>query len=773
MEEFIGLNESSIKIRRKGWYSAMKDLTVYVLVFTLALSCSSRHLSAEPARHSLDEYGDISKPDTAAVALQKGIEELVKAGGGILEIPPNASAALKVENVVQKKIDEPTVTIIDYRGGYTKTLLPSIGKHQTGVWAGNRLERKLNLGQTSLPHCGVYSNQAIQNYMISGASSYMLTLTDPVKAGTDVKCYADSIRGIWVGQYLTVTGKPMHYTEPYDRIVVKSIAWDKERRCNYLTADFKHDHPAGCIIYNKHVVNGMQIEGYSNCDNQSMELQVTRHHYAVGDSFVISGQLKYMSDVFCGFGDEGGVVLNAETIGEINGFHSTVEAVDWEKDEITYAPGITNPHTLSDSRPLINMNPKKWITDGTVTIVAPGGTYKGRSNPGRIGGVANVFNYQGGLILGSPDCGWTPDVVGRYFAITDPTEIIQASDPSSVGGYAQLAGRPIYRWYQIMDFKEDPDGVKIIKILRVRWSAVAAGAPKLFVDDNYTSDGHERPLPYAIAPGAWVYDISQGWADTIPTGGWVGKDAPRKIKVTPGGDRGTKLDFEAGDAIEQPPGPDPWQPRPIRIRQFDQMPSTMDNATIEVQQLGRVQVPTAISLDGIIQSVDQLKTRKDRKPPWSTAINIGSLCDRGITFNGDVTNSAILFNQPNGRAQPIHWAKGPGNLNSLQVPPSTGDFLFTGGDINLTDKGLKRTTGISATGTKANNLRGINVPVAAGLTAVTVVFSQPEADANYAVSVTPSWMTNCCVSAKSDKGFTVQMGTAAPEGARLDWVIVR
>lgn len=729
--------------------------------------------TAEPARHSLDEYGDISKPETAAVALQKGIEELVKAGGGVLEIPANAPGGLKVENVVQKKIDEPTVTIIDYRGGYMKTLLPSIGKHQTGVWAGSRLERKLNLGQTSLPHCGVYSNQAIQNYMISGASSYMLTLTDPVKAGQDVKCYVDSIRGIWVGQYLTITGQPMSYVEPYDRITIKSIGWDKERRRNYFTTDLKFDHPVGCIVYNKHVVNGMQIEGYSNCDNQSMELQVTRHHYAVGDNFVISGTMDYMGDVFSGFGDEGGIVLNAETIGEINGFHSTIEAMDLSKDEITYAPGITNPPTLSNSRPLINMNPKKWRTDGTVMIVSPGGTYKGRSNPGGIGGTANVFNYQGGLILGSKDCGWKADVVGRFFALTDPLEIIEANDASSVGGYAQLAVRPIYRWYQIMDFKEDPDGAKIVKILRVRWSAVAAGAPKLFVDDNYTSDGHERPLHYAIAPGAWVYDVSQGWADTIPTGGWVGKDAPRKIKVVTNGDRGTKLGFEVGDSIEQPPGPDPWQPRPIRIRQFDQMPTTMDNSTIEVQQLGRVQVPKAISLEGIITTRDELKTRKDRKAPWSTAINVGSLCDWGLVFGSEVINAAILFGQPNGYAQPIQWVTANNGASRLVVPPATGDFVFSGGNLDVSDRSVRRVTGLSATGTNANNLRGINVAVPEAAQEVAITFPKPEADANYAVAITPSWMTNLCVSSKTEKGFAVQLGGAAPAGAKLDWVIVR
>jgi len=408
-----------------------------------------------------------------------------------------------------------------------------------------------------------------------------------------------------------------------------------------------------------------------------------------------------------------------------------------------------------------------------VLVVSPGGTYQGKTYPSVIGGIANVFNYQGGLILGSKECPWTADVVGRFFALTDPSEIIEANDKSRVGGYAKLAGRPIYRWYQIREFKENPDGTKVIKILRVRWSAVAAGAPKLFDDDNYTRDGHERPLRYAIAPGAWVYDISQGWADTIPTGGWIGKTAPRKLRVAPCGDRGTPFDFEVGDAIEQPPGPDPWQPRPLRIRQFDQMPTTMDNATIEMQQLGRVQVPTAISMGGIIRAVSQLPTRKDKKAPWSTLIHCDSLCDWGLVFGADVINAAILFGQPNGRAQAMQWVTGPGTASRLIVPPATGDFTFSGGHLDLSGKSARRVTGLSATATTANNLRGINVEVKEGAQDLQVAFPDPEADAVYAVSVTPTWMTNLCVSAKKSDGFTVQFGTPAPPGAKVDWILVR
>jgi len=752
------------------WKKAIASAMVMFVALGLGLRAET---GSVPGARLLGEFGDITTAEQAAKTLEDAVSQLMAEGGGILVIPPDAPERLQVQNLSQTDIRGPGVTIIDYRKGFLTYHLAPLGKHQTGIWAGSRLSRTLNLGQKSLPHCTTNTNLAIQNYMVSGASSYMATLTEPVKKGKDARLYVDLIRGIWVGQYLTVTSSAVGYAPPYDRVIVKSIGWDPQKRCNYFTADLEYDHPASALVYNKHVVDGLQVHGYSNCDNQSMELQVTRHEYSVGDTFVISGHMKYMGDIFSGFGDEGGVVINAETIGELDSFHSTVEAVDWSKDEITYAPGKVMAHTLSNSRPLINMNRDKWITEGTVRIVAPGGTYRGKSYPGVIGGPHNVFNYQGGLILGSAECPWTEDVVGRFFAVTDPSEVILPDDKSTAGGYAKLPGRPIYRWYRIREFKRNEDGTKVIKILRVRWSAVAAGAPKLFDDDNYTRDGHERPLSYAIAPGSWVYDVSQGWADTFQSGGFISASAPRKIKVVPSGDRGTRFDFEPGDPIEQAVGPDPWQPRPIRVRQFDQMPSTMDNAAIEVQQVGRVQVPYCLRIIGIITSRDQLPTRKDKKPPYGTAIDIRSLTNVGINFDSEVLHAAMVFRQPNGRPQPIRWRNDTTGSSSLIVPPETGDFVFAGGNLDASGNALQHVAGISATETPAANLRGINVPVKKGAKEVRVLFQKPEADDNYAVSVTPSWLTTACVPHQNGEGFTVRFGTAAPANARFHWVLVR
>ena len=160
------------------------------------------------ADRSLEEFGDISTVEAAQQALDRAIDEIIAAGGGSLLIPEGAPERLRVENLRQAKrstFDEaPVVTIVDRRRGYLTYRVAPIGKHQDGTWAGFRVERVLNLGEQSLPHCGRHSAQSIDNYVISGSTSYMHTLTQPVKKGEDQRLYVDTIRGIWVGQYLNV-----------------------------------------------------------------------------------------------------------------------------------------------------------------------------------------------------------------------------------------------------------------------------------------------------------------------------------------------------------------------------------------------------------------------------------------------------------------------------------------------------------------------------------------------------------------------------------------
>jgi hypothetical protein len=63
--------------------------------------------------------------------------------------------------------------------------------------------------------------------------------------------------------------------------------------------------------------------------------------------------------------------------------------------------------------------------------------------------------------------------------------------------------------------------------------------------------------------------------------------------------------------------------------------------------------------------------------------------------------------------------------------------------------------------------------VKAGETTVAVAFPVEEADAEYAVFIEQSWLSSRAVLKKESKGFTVQFERPAPDGAKLDWMIVR
>ena len=154
-------------------------------------------------------------------------------------------------------------------------------------------------------------------------------------------------------------------------------------------------------------------------------------------------------------------------------------------------------------------------------------------------------------------------------------------------------------------------------------------------------------------------------------------------------------------------------------------------------------------------------------------VNLDSLADVGIDFQGDVLDAAIVFRQPDGHVQPIRWRNDVVGSSSLVVEPETGDFVLAGGNVDVSGKALERVKGVSATDTPAANLRGIDVPVEAGATEVEVRFPIAEKDSQYAIAVMPSWMTNICSPTKTPEGFTVQFGTPAPEAARIQWIMVR
>jgi hypothetical protein len=158
----------------------------------------------------------------------------------------------------------------------------------------------------------------------------------------------------------------------------------------------------------------------------------------------------------------------------------------------------------------------------------------------------------------------------------------------------------------------------------------------------------------------------------------------------------------------------------------------------------------AIDISGMGMTRDDIKQRKDKKPSYGTVLNIGVASSVGIDFKGDTPDTAIMFRQPNGQLQPIRWRDDVVGSSSLIVEPKTGDFKLHGGQaLDVGGMSVTQARGLSATEKPAANLRGIDVPAPQGATEMIVKFPRPEADAAYAVSVTPSWLGNVAVTAKT------------------------
>ena len=755
--------------------------------------------------------------------MDKASKWIIANGGGLLIVPSGVAVNLEIKNIYQNdRKSGPTVTIIDRRKGYEIRHLPQVGKNSPIGWVGNYQSRKLNM-KKSLAHCGGTHVNGYRNTLIKGAISYDQVIEKAVKKGKNVRIDVPSIRGLAPSMYLTLTGKSWSYAAPYDRLRVKTVAYDPKSKRNYITADLKYDHPKGALLYNKNVTGSLSIETSSNCDNQTWgELAVVKRQYAQGDNCNIASMYTYQGDVFSGLGDERGVGIDSQIAQDIDPFYGVVEKVNWKNDAITIKPGICNIHKLATSRPLINMNKKKWITGGKVRIVSPkdwGGeiiknpamsaedihkngievkkakftfvdkngktqpsiidynnhpvykfkhVYKGRAYPSII---LSYTNKLGGLIEGSADCGWTEDVIGRYFAVASKGEYLYPGDRSLGGTFGGGSlKRPYYRWYKIKTFNKRPDGTCTIKIKRIRWAAVNAGAPKLYNEDNYTSDGHDRPMDYIIAPGAYVYDISDAWEDRKQQGGVTYKADKRTLRVVPKGDRNTAFDFAPGDPIVQAVGPDPAIPVAFRIRMFNHTPGTMEEAGIDIVNSGTVVVDNGISIMSRGINKDAVKKRKDRKPYFNTAININTVTGNAIKFHGDVTNAALMFEQPHDREQPIKWRTKAGST-TLTVNPSTSDMDIKGSALAV--KGVKKLQGISGTDKLASNLRGIDVGVKHNSKHICINFNKVEVDGEYSLSVLPSWFTQIKIKSKGAKGFVVDFSTPAPENAKIDWQLIR
>ena len=736
--------------------------------------------------HSLNAFGPTSNPQETERTYRKALDALTAADGGILVVPEDVPSQANLENVARwsHSVDPPScslrdwqvgpgVLVLDNREGNITLRVPQAGKRNNG---GITLQRTLRLPPgDSLTHWTEESVLNIENQVVHGPVNYMEWILAPVKAGPDARFYVPTVRNLFKGMFLNLHAGP-GYQGPVARATVKDIGWDAEKKLYYFTADTPYDHKAAAMAQNKSHTPAIRIVNHLNAANQTFFLYNKLNQYANGDSYIYAATFDYMGNVHSMPGDENGNCFAALIHSLNDSFYGTVQSMDSDAGKLVFKKG-QNARTLANSRPLINLNEEKWIVQGKVIVVPPNDPtaphetedegrwpYQGKSYPSRIekspltGGQVLVM---GGLIRGDRDCPWDESLVGRFFAIDEDSEYIKGR-----GARAKLK-----RWYEIAAVTVNPDGTRDLQVKRYWWGAKDWNSVTLYDPENYTRDGHERPLSYVIAPGAYVNNVS----DAVGAPHQIQGKPPFTIGISPSPDQGSPADFAPEDPIEQAIGADPFKPQGLRLWSFDQVPGAWPSALIDLGSFGNVARAAAIAVHGGPTSLEDCETRRERRPAFDKILAINGASTVGIDCAADFANAAILFRQPN-HEQPIKWLYGredgkPAREAVLKVSNANGDFLLEGGDLRL--DGSVVAGGLSADATPARNLRGKNVPVEPGAQSLEIAFPVAEADGDYAVFVEQNWLSNRAITKQSGLGFTVAFDAPAPAGAKLHWMLVR
>lgn len=736
----------------------------------------------------LEDYGPTKTPADVSRAWAAARDAL-KGRAGIVIVPSDAWAALKPDSLQSLiRTPEPPAQTKQWKIGPGTTVLTADRERtllEVPPLSGLKIERDFRLNDgDSAPHWGTHPMLQLDSRIVKGTISYLDWLQAPTAKGADARFYVPTVRGLSPGQFINVHGNS-GYGGGVIRACIKSLGWDAEKQLHYFVADTDMDHRAGAIAQNKSNSGIIHMTQTSNADNQTYDVKVIRNQYAHGDTYVYYCDFNYMTNVHSAAGDENGNCYAAFIRSKDSNFRGAVESVDGQSARLTFSNSAANVETLGNSRPLINLNPEKHIFAGKVMIVPGSSEF---DTPDAPKSVLNGTDYSGGLvkneitgtkerkfgglIRGERDCPWDAGVVGRYFAVNE------ASEKTPKG---------VLRWYLITKFHANADGTKDIEIQRFWWGAKDAGAPTLYRPENYSWDGHAHPLTYIIAPGAYVNDVSHA----ILGGDRGGQ---RTLGMSPHSTQGTQFDFAKGDKIEQAIGPDPFKPQAMRVWMWEDVPGQFPAAVFDVANQGATSRYSVISARGGPANLDDLAARHEPKPAWDNIIVQDSAATVGFNLKADFANAAILFHQPN-REQPIKWHYGHVKTDepdsgksgitkaiatpsaevkvaSLTVSRATGEFQFTGGGLQSGGP-VSGVAGISGDAKPARNFRGKNVTVAPGQTTVRVKFTHPEVDADYAVLIEQSWLTNRAVSEKTAEGFSVTFSAASPASATLDWMLVR
>lgn len=753
------------------------------LIFATALAQGAAPAAVPavaPAMINLCDFGPVDTVKSASATYEKAVKKIIEKGGGLLIISSethrdfipdsftqNVSPELDYGSLTNTKV----VTVLDMRGGKMRFILPSLGfrlPESPHGYSTVFLNRQIKQDNINLN--GDNTVLRIENDLIHGSCSYAHQIRYSVALPDKnmQRIYLKTIKGLCVGQILSVKcGTPgtdwSSKSTPAGSVLIRveKLGWDAKENASYADArKIQEDKPWGPIIsfaHNKSTVSALYIKDTSRCDGELPgSVMLDKYIYGQGDNWGMGIYYRYMGNIMSTGGDERGVGINIDTWHLLDSFTGKVEKWNPETGELVYTVDSHQANSLGTSRPLINLNPDKWITQGQVVInrAAVDGKISGQSD--------NPKTYVRGV-----GTSWSKDIIGRCIAI-DTAEEYAGAEKDNFWNEA-LRGRKVRRWWWITHYEKTPDGEDRLWVERTSWYAYDRATPSLMNPDNY-----EKPLPYIIAPGAFVTDVRDGVLrerkDTRDGQSVMpGPTDKRIIRLAPSSTTKTRWDFEPGDMIEQAVGSDPACPIGVKVRHREAMPSLIPYASFWSQNNGAYPVDAGLMIAGGDRPG---KMQIEDQSNYIRGMDIETSCDYGIFINGRMKKAAIFFKDKTYQPQPLIWETKHGETK-LFADPDTGALRVNGAPLAVSGESLAEVGGISATTTPARNLRGKNVPVTLDAKSITIIFPVPESDADYAVFVEQTWLTNRAIAEKTQKGFTVEFEEAAPEKAKLDWMIVR
>jgi hypothetical protein len=743
--------------------------------------------------------GPVTESNGAQVAFKNATTAAKACGGGVVAISPETTPDFQVTQ------SSDGITVIDARRGRVLLQAPTIGEPisggdgypKAGLLFRRTLEEHPGLN-------GVYSTQATLQRNVHGGTSLKTALlpTDSsglaVKAGSNARWYPISMEGIFVGQQFVVDPSGMSST-------VKAMGWDDKRTipapwdssvlteapAPYFTADASADIAAGSVILNKDALRTCTVISEDHCANQSPALSVEKYSYGQGDAQGCIVLLYYQGNILSSMGDEGGQGFAVDVVQDLRFFRATVQSFTSIPDRppvdgppadgpatelgpvtatatLTYS-GAENTERLGTCRPIINLgtNPsdpkanQRWITSGKVRIYISN-TYPATHPNTGLKGIA------GGVVQGI-GTSWTPNIVGRYFAVDEPSEYL---DPGKEK--FQLFAPPALarRWFRIAQFLTDPDPTNPNpQLLSVHTlpgqDAQFSGAPPLLVSApplmnimnyyNYNPTAAAE-LDYIIAPGGIVSDVRQGVNENDS------HIVQNTLALQPTGD-GKDPTFVPGDQIEQAVGPQPWNPMGFRVRHLNNFPCIPGQGEFSFysENIGTAPVQFGLALQGHGHATD-VQSAKQFYPrggvAYGTGVAILAVTDAGLTFDADVryhdvrqvgadfvgeviirgfdqqgnpieademvpanAGLAIVFNQTGGEdaqnLKVLAWtrrARSPegvlqsiGTYATFGFDSDTHEYFLRGARaVQMGRASLTEVKGLSASNVIAQNLRGIN-----------------------------------------------------------------